>query len=113
MPAPHKRGHLSNRDGAAPFRARPPGLSDHGAASILGKLDRQLPELETSIDSLVAAHLRQHPELIDDDIARRIRGLDDSARVARVRGMLAAGHDPDAEPAYSAQDAVPRSRRVP
>jgi hypothetical protein len=35
-------------------------------------------------------------------MGRRIRGIDDPARVAQVRGRLAAGHDPDADAAYSA-----------
>jgi hypothetical protein len=78
-------------------------MSDRGAASTLGRLD-EAPELHTSIDSLIAAYLRQHPDLSDGDIVRRIRGLDDPARVVRVRGMLAAGHDPDSGPAGSAQE---------
>jgi hypothetical protein len=95
VPAPGRRGRISNRVGSVPFRDRGTGLSDRGVASILDKLDRALPELDTSIDSLIAAHLRQQPELTDDAIVCRIHGLDDPARVARVRGLLAAGHDPD------------------
>ncbi len=60
----------------------------------LDSLDRKLPQMDVSIDSLIAAYLRMHPELSDDDVVRRVRGLDDPARVAEVRGRLAAGRPP-------------------
>jgi hypothetical protein len=81
-------------------------MNDRHIADMLRALDRALPELETPVDSLIAAFVRQHPDLTDNDVVTRIRGLDDPARVAQVRGLLAAGHDVDDATAQIAQDAT-------
>jgi hypothetical protein len=98
MPAPSPRGHLSNRKTPPPFRSRPRGMKDGQITQVLGKLDEALPPLEVSIPSTIAAFLRLHPEMSDSDVMRRIRGLDDVAEVQRIRGLLAAGRDPDRPP---------------
>lgn len=87
-------------------------LSDAEAARVLRKLGRAVPG-DVSVPEAVAAHLRMDPGLSDDEIVARIRGLDDSALVARVRANLAAGHPPghglSTEAEQAQQPAKPRA----
>jgi hypothetical protein len=96
VPAPHRRGHLSNRSTAAPFRDRGTGLSDRAIARTLDSLDRV--DADASVAEVVAAYLAMDVPMTDAEIAAAVRGLagrpDAEAVVARVRANMAAGHDP-------------------
>jgi hypothetical protein len=84
------------RSGSADLLAsRGRGMSDAEAARTLRRLGQAVPDLDVSVPQAIAAHVRLHPEWTDIEVARRIRGCDDPALVALVRGNLAAGHPPD------------------
>jgi hypothetical protein len=98
MPSPKPRGHLTNRSTSAPFRDRGSGADDQEVAGWLDRLDRLLSKTAATVPEQIAAYVRLDPDLPDSEIARSVRGVrgrrDAAALVARVRGNLAAGHDP-------------------
>jgi hypothetical protein len=105
MPSPKPRGHL-RRDGATPFRSRPPGMSDQAMARVLARLDKLGGGADSPWPDQVAAHLSIDPMLTDDTLAGRFNVS--AALVARVRANMAAGRPPgrgiDHDAEYPAQE---------
>jgi hypothetical protein len=112
MPTPNKRGHLSNRATAQPFRARGTGMPDRRIARLLARLDELGGGATSPVPDRIAAHLSIDPMLTDETLAGRFNVS--AALVARVRANVAAGRPPgrgiDHDAAYPAQEP---SRAVP
>jgi hypothetical protein len=92
MPAPNRRGRVSNRPGPAPLRNRPRGVTDQDIRSTLKKLDRGEAK-PASVADTAASFIRLNPRLTDADIAEGLQC--DPPLAARVRANLAAGRPPD------------------
>jgi hypothetical protein len=108
MPAPNRRGRVSNRPGPAPLRNRPRGVTDQDIRSTLKKLDRGEAK-PASVADTAASFIRLNPRLTDADIAEGLQC--DPPLVARVRANLAAGRPPDHAPA--ARHSAHTHRRAP
>jgi hypothetical protein len=94
VPAPGKRGRISNRAGSVPFRDRGTGLSDRAMVRVLARLDELGGGTDSPWPEQCAAHLRIDGLLSDAALADRFNV--EAADVARVRANVAAGHPPAA-----------------
>jgi hypothetical protein len=83
----HSRLRASGRGDLLARRGK--GMSDAEAARTLKALERD--DSGVPVAEAIAAFVRLHPDWPDDEIAQKVRGCDDPAEVARVRGRLAAG----------------------
>jgi hypothetical protein len=92
VPPPGKRGRISNRVGAAPYRSRPAGMSDRRIDRVLDRLEKLGGGADSRWPEQVAAHLSLDPMLTDETLANRFNVS--AASVAQVRGNIAAGRPP-------------------
>jgi hypothetical protein len=113
MPGPNRRGHISNRASAGPFRVRPPGMPDRAIVGVLKRLDELGGGADSPWPEQCAAHLSIDPMLTDDTLAGRFNVS--AALVARVRANMAAGRPPgrgiDHDAVYPRQEPSRAARR--